>query len=156
MVNKRGVEIIKSREGLSLKAYLCPAGKWTIGYGSTFYEDGKPVKEGDVITKERAESLFKNTIKYFHDEIVNKLLKVKLNDDQLSALVSFAYNVGLDIDADFIAEGLGDSTLLKKVNANPNDPDIEKEFLKWTKSGGKILRGLVLRRQEEANLYFGR
>ena len=156
MVNKRGVEIIKSREGLSLKAYLCPAGKWTIGYGSTFYEDGKPVKEGDVITKERAESLFKNTIKYFHDEIVNKLLKVKLNDDQLSALVSFAYNVGLDIDADFIAEGLGDSTLLKKVNANPNDPSIEKEFLKWTKSGGKILRGLVLRRQEEANLYFGR
>lgn len=156
MVNKRGVEIIKSREGLSLKAYLCPAGKWTIGYGSTFYEDGKPVKEGDIITKERAESLFKNTIKYFHDEIVNKLLKVKLNDDQLSALVSFAYNVGLDIDADFIAEGLGDSTLLKKVNANPNDPSIEKEFLKWTKSGGKVLRGLVLRRQEEANLYFGR
>ena len=87
---------------------------------------------------------------------MNKLLKVKLNDDQLSALVSFAYNVGLDIDADFIAEGLGDSTLLKKVNANPNDPSIEKEFLKWTKSGGKILRGLVLRRQEEANLYFGR
>lgn len=156
MVNKRGIEIIKSREGCKLQSYLCPAGKWTIGYGSTFYENGKPVKEGDVITQERAESLFKNTVKYFHDEIVNKLLKVRLNDDQLSALVSFAYNVGLDIDADLLPEGLGDSTLLKKVNANPNDPSIEKEFLKWTKSNGKVLKGLVLRRQEEANLYFGR
>ena len=156
MVNKKGIDIIKSREGLSLKAYLCPAGYWTIGWGSRFYEDGSPVKEGDIITKDRAELLFKNTIKYFHDEIVNKLLKVKVNEDQLSALVSFAFNVGLDIDEDFIAEGLGDSTLLKKVNNNPNDPSIEKEFLKWTKSRGKVMRGLVLRRQEEANLYFGR
>ena len=102
MINKKGEDIIKSREGLRLKAYLCPAGYWTIGWGSRFYENGNPVKEGDIISKERAEQLFKHVTKYFHDEIVNKLLKVKLNENQLSALISFAFNVGLDIDADFI------------------------------------------------------
>lgn len=154
MINKKGEDIIKSREGLKLKAYLCPAGYWTIGWGSRFYENGNPVKEGDIISKERAEQLFNNTVKYFHDEIVNKLLKIKLNENQLSALISFAFNVGLDIDADFIAEGLGDSTLLKKVNANPNDPTIKLEFMKWNKSNGKVLNGLIARRYEEATLYF--
>ena len=57
-LNQRGADLIKQFEGLKLKAYQCSAGKWTIGFGNTFYEDGKPVKQGDVITRERADSLF--------------------------------------------------------------------------------------------------
>ena len=88
------------------------------------------------------------------EEIVNNLLKTTVTQNQFNALVSFAYNVGSDIDADDIPEGLGDSTLLKKVNKNPNDLSIMAEFLKWNKSNGKVSNGLVKRRKLEAKLYF--
>ena len=69
-------------------------------------------------------------------------------------MVSFAFNVGSDIDVDNIPEGLGDSTLLRKVNANPNDPSIAREFIKWNKAGGRVLDGLTKRRIQESELYF--
>ena len=69
-----------------------------------------------------------------------------ISQSQFDALVSFAYNLG--------PNSLKSSTLLKKVNANPSDPTIKDEFLKWTKAGGKVLKGLVLRREAEAALYF--
>ena len=65
---------------------------------------------------------------------------------QFDALVSFAYNVGVG--------NFAKSTLLKKVNANPNDPTIRSEFEKWNKANGRVLKGLVTRRKEEADLYF--
>ncbi len=133
-------------EGLKLTAYLCPAKVWTIGYGNTFYEDNSRVKQGDVITKERAEQLFFNITNKNFAEPLLKLIKVKLNENQFSALVCFAYNVGTG--------ALAKSTLLRKVNANPNDLTIRNEFLKWDKAGGKVLNGLTKRRQSEANLYF--
>jgi lysozyme len=145
-LNKKGIEMMHKYEGLKLTAYLCPAKVWTIGYGNTFYEDGTKVKAGDKITKERADQLFINITNKNFAEPLLKLIKVKLNENQFSALVCFAYNVGTG--------ALAKSTLLKKVNINPNDLTIRNEFLKWNKAGGKVLNGLTKRRESEANLYF--
>jgi len=139
------IKQIKKHEGLRLNAYLCPAGVPTIGYGATFYEDGAKVKLGDKITIDRADSLLLHTVTAFAGN-VGKLIKSQVNQNQFDALVSFAYNVGVG--------ALAKSTLLKKVNKNPNDPSIRVEFMKWTKAGGKELQGLVKRRKQEADLYF--
>ena len=128
-----------------LNAYQCSAGKWTIGYGNTFYEDGTSVKSGDKISKERAEILLNLILVTFEND-VKKLVKSNINQYQFDALVSFAYNCGVG--------NLKASTLLKKVNINPSDASIKSEFLKWNKAGGKILLGLTKRREAESNLYF--
>ena len=144
-LNKAGIDLMHDFEGCRLEAYLCPASVPTIGYGSTYYEDGRPVKLGDAITQERADQLFEAIAEDFAKR-VRSLLKVGLNENQFSALVSFTYNVGV--------ANLKKSTLLKKVNINPLDPTITDEFLKWNKAGGKVLAGLTRRREEEAKLYF--
>lgn len=141
----KGYDLIKKYEGCELKAYLCPAKIPTIGYGNTMYENGTKVKIGDQITQQRAEELLLHIGKYFETEI-KKLVKVTLTDNQLGALLSFTYNLGVG--------NLRVSTLLKKINANPNDPAIKDEFLKWNKAGGKVLAGLTKRRQSESDLYF--
>ena len=153
-LNKEGYELICDFEGLSLKPYLCSAGVPTIGYGNTYYPNGKKVTLKDkVITKEYAFEIFKFIADLFAKD-VNSLVKSELTQNQFNALVSFAYNVGSDIDQDSIPEGLGDSTLLKKVNTNPNDISIINEFLKWNKANGVVVQGLVTRRKKEASLYF--
>jgi lysozyme len=144
-LNKAGADLIKSFEGLKLNAYKCSANKETIGYGNTFYEDGSPVKMGDTITKERADSLFELIADSFSVKVKNYIQK-DINENQFAALVSFAYNCGIG--------NLKSSTLLRKVNANPNDATIRAEFLKWNKASGKVLAGLTRRREAEANLYF--
>jgi lysozyme len=141
----KGTPIIRKFEGLKLTAYLCPANVWTVGYGSTFYENGSKVQQGDKITLDRADKLLLEMVKRFEIS-VKGLVKSSINDNQLGALTSFAFNVGVG--------ALSKSTLLKKVNANPNDPTIRNEFMRWTKAGGKVLKGLVTRREAEANLYF--
>ena len=143
-INKAGKDLIKRFEGCKLKAYKCPAGVWTIGYGNTFYEDGTKVKEGDVITQERAEELFDIIIDDFAKK-VDALIKSNVSENNFSALVSFAYNVGMG--------NFQRSTLLRKVNANPKDPSIRAEFMKWTRANDKVLNGLVRRREAEAKLY---
>jgi lysozyme len=145
MINDAGKELIKSYEGLRLKSYKCSAGKDSIGFGNTFYEDGRPVKPGDTITIERAHKLFDFIIAKFSNKVSN-LVKTEITDNQKSALVSFAYNCGIT--------NLMNSTLLKKVNVDPSDPSIADEFKKWTKAGGKSLPGLAKRREAEAKLYF--
>ena len=139
-------DFVKAKEGLSLTAYLCPAKVWTIGYGNTSYETGIKVKQGDKISKERAELLFNNTFENFALQVKQLVFKSTLNDNQFSALVSFAYNVGIG--------ALKSSTLLKKVKANPNDNTIANEFAKWNKGGGKVLAGLTSRRAKESDIYF--
>lgn len=139
------ITLIKKHEGLKLYAYLCPAKVPTIGFGNTFYEDGSRVKMGDKITRDRAEKLLQHIVAAFAVQ-VDRLVTSDINANQRAALVSFAYNLGVG--------QLQKSTLLKKVNANPNDPAIRAEFMKWVKAGGVVLRGLVIRRQDEANLYF--
>ena len=144
-INEKGIQLIKSFEGCLLNAYLDSVKVPTIGYGATFYEDGKRVKIGDRITQERANELLEHHIDLFSVK-VKRLITKDLNDNQFSALVSFAFNLGYN--------ALGRSTLLKKVNHNPNDITIKNEFLKWNRAGGRVLNGLTRRRIAEAKLYF--
>jgi lysozyme len=144
-LNNLGIDLMHFFEGCKLEAYQCSAKVWTIGWGNTFYENGTPVRQGDKITQDRANSLFVFVANKFADEI-KKLIKTNLSENQFSALVCFAYNVGTG--------NLAKSTLLKKVNVNPNDPSIANEFLRWNKAGGKELLGLTRRRTAESKLYF--
>jgi lysozyme len=138
---------IKKFEGYMSTAYADAKGVWTIGYGNTFYADGTPVKPGDTITKSEAEKLFSEVLGQFASDVADAV-KVELNKCQFDALVSFTYNVGIG--------NLKKSTLLKKVNADPEDESIRTEFNKWNKSGGKTLPGLIKRRKDEADYYFGK
>lgn len=126
-------------EGCKLKAYLCPANVLTIGYGHT----GSDVKDGMVITQAEAERLLLKDLDKFC-AAVHRLVTAKLSDNQFAALVSLCFNIG---------EGaFGKSTLLKKLNAG----DIigaTQEFPKWNKGGGKVLPGLVKRREDEQRLF---
>ena len=141
----KGIPIIKRFEGLKLKAYFCPAGLPTIGYGNTRYENGSKVQIGDVITIDRADKLLLFTVAEFEKQ-VNTIVTSAINANQLGALTSFAFNVGIG--------NFRKSTLLRLVNANPNNPVIRTEFQKWVRANGKVLKGLVTRRQAEADLYF--
>ena len=143
-VNKAGRDLIKRFEGCKLRAYKCPAGLWTIGYGNTFYEDGTKVKQGDVITQQRAEQLFDLIVDDFAQK-VNALVKSNVSENNFSALVSFTFNVGIG--------NFQRSTLLRKVNANPKDATIPAEMKKWVRANGEVLKGLVRRREAEAKLY---
>ena len=145
-LNSKGYDLIVKHEGLSLKPYLCPAKIPTIGYGNTYYSNGKRVTLLDEpITKEYALEIFKEIANRFA-KAVSKLVVVPLNQNQFNALVSFAYNVGM---ANFQK-----STLLKKVNKNKDDISIELEFNKWVYAKGVKLNGLVKRRKDESNIYF--
>lgn len=145
-ISKQGLELIKKFEGLRLKAYKCPSGIWTIGYGHT-----KGVYPGMTITEELADKFLVDDIWYFERD-VESLVKVPLTQGQFDALVSFAFNVGSDIDDDDIPEGLGDSTLLKKLNSG-DYAGAADEFPKWVYSRGKKLKGLVRRRAAERELF---
>lgn len=145
-IGQKGLDLIKSFEGLYLKPYLCPANVPTIGYGNTFYENKLKVTLKDpVITEARAIELLSWSLSSF-EQYVDAYCIDTLNQNQFDALVSFCYNLG--------PANLKSSTLLKKVNKNPNDPTIRAEFLKWNKAGGKTLAGLTRRRTAEADLYF--
>jgi lysozyme len=144
-INDKGIALIKSFEGCKLRAYQDSVGIWTVGYGATFYQDGSKVKSVDILTQQQADDLLNYHVNLFADK-VKPLIKGELSDNQFSALVSFAFNLG--------AGALSKSTLLKKVNANPEDESIRAEFAKWDKAGGKQLRGLTRRRKAEADLYF--
>ena len=140
------IELIKQFEGFSAVPYMCPAGVATIGYGSTRYADGRKVTMTDnTITIDGAVQLLKQTLSQY-ELAVDSYCRDDINQNQFDALVDFAYNCGNG--------NLKSSTLLKKVNINPNDPSIADEFKKWNKGGGKVLKGLVRRREAEINLYF--
>lgn len=138
---------IKKSEGLELKAYKRKGDVWTIGYGSTYYEDNSRVKQGDVITVERAEFLLKLKIEKEYLPQLKKLVKVTLNDNQLSAMLSLIYNIG--------AGNLRKSKLLAMVNNNPNDLDIKTQWLLTNiRAGTQFEKGLRARREREVELYF--
>lgn len=137
--SRKGIEFIKAHEGLRLKAYQDAAGVWTIGYGHTYN-----VKMGDRITEEQAERLLISDLIVAETEI--NRYGFDLTQNQFDALVSFVYNVG--------AGNFRSSTLLKRIKENPNHPDIQNQFKRWIYAGGRVLPGLVKRREEEAKLYF--
>lgn len=142
-LSKEGLELLKKHEGFRSSAYLCPAGVWTIGYGSTFYEDGRKVSPGDKISEEEATRLLIKVAKDFEREILERV-KVPLNSNQLSALVSFVYNIGVG--------AFSSSTLLRVLNQG-NYQEASKQLLRWNKGGGRVLPGLVTRRKEEKQLF---
>lgn len=145
-IDNEGFALITKWEGLKLTPYLCSAGVPTIGYGSTRYANGTKVKLTDKsITKGEAFTLFCDTIKTY-EKAVFTLAPDEINQNQFNALVSFCYNLGVN--------ALKNSTLLKKVNANLNDPKIADEFRKWVNVGGKKVEGLVNRREDEVKMYF--
>lgn len=151
-ISKTGLDLIKYFEGYKESAYLCSAGVPTLGYGTTRIK-GQPVKLGMTCTQAQAEAWLAVDVAQFEKD-VNSLLTHPVTQSQFDALVSFAYNVGSDIDTDTIAEGLGDSTLLKLVNRKEYIL-AAAEFLKWNKAAGKVVKGLVTRRRAEHLLFLG-
>ena len=143
-----GYRLITDFEGFSAKPYLDVVKIPTIGFGNTYFPDGRRVTLlDDPITREYAVEIFKVIADRFALR-VSKLLVKQVSQHQFNALASIAYNIGMG--------NFGGSTLLKKVNANPNDLTIAAEFKKWNKSGGKVFQGLVNRRQKESDLYFAK
>lgn len=147
-ISKEGIDLIKLYEGLRLKPYLCPKGVATIGYGSTFYENGKKVTLKDPsITKETADQLFFNTITTYEKGVLEHV-KIAMTQGQFDALVSFAYNFGV---AKFAS-----STLLKMLNAGDLKGASEQFYL-WVNviKDGKpaVENGLVKRRAAEKALF---
>lgn len=143
-INQKGIDLIKHFEGFYEKSYLCPAKVWTIGYGTTKWYSNDPVKSGQTVTKSEAENLLKHDLTQFEKGVIS-LVKAKINENQFSALVSFAYNVGLG--------ALAKSTLLKMLNAGAEPEAVAPQFLRWNKAGGQVLAGLTRRREAEANLF---
>lgn len=139
-INTAGLELIKRFEGFVPKVYLCPAGIPTIGYGHV-------VKKGEDftggITHDKASMILAQDV-FFAEDAVCRLITVPLNDNQFSALVSFTFNVG--------SGALQRSTLRMKLNRGEYE-EVPKELLRWSRAGGRVLKGLLARRRAEAALF---
>lgn len=138
-ISDKGIKLIKYYEGFKQVSYFDKAGSvWTIGYGST-----KGVKRGMGISEAFAtEWLIRDANEAA--EQIEKVVTVKLNQDQMDALISFVYNLGIG--------RLKESTLLKRINEN-RFSEVPEEFDKWVYGGGQVLPGLVKRRKSEATLW---
>lgn len=158
-VSSHGIALIREFEGFLSKAYKCPAGVWTIGYGSTHYEDGQAVKSGDVISQAYAEKLLQHDVAVIERQLIRALNadEIIVSQGQFDALVDFAYNLG--------ASKLVNSTLWKKLKAKDYE-SAANEFLIWNKIkvknivngqvvGFKLVevKGLTRRRQSEQKLF---
>ena len=137
-VSQDCVELVKHFEGFEDTAYLCPANVWTIGYGRT-----RNVKEGDRITEPQAERDLLEELEEFKHQVLNSV-KVELKQNELDALTSWTYNLGVG--------NLNSSTLLKKLNTGDKE-SVPSEMLRWNKAGGEVLAGLTKRREAEAELW---
>ena len=132
--------LIKEFEGFSKDAYKCPAGQWTIGYGSTTYADGSSVKPGDTVTVEQAEEILKH---YCEHQITYP--KGDFSASQKEALCSLIYNIG---------QGNFNSSTLKKCIEKQDWVNARKQWMRWTRANGKVLKGLVNRREAECKIFF--
>lgn len=137
-IGSKGVALIKHFEGFRAQAYVCPAGVLTIGYGTT-----SGVKRGQVVTEaDASQMLLRDATKF--ENIVNKLVKVKLTQDQFDALVAFVYNVG--------PGNFQNSTLLRHLNLGMYG-DVPAQMARWNKANGQALKGLTTRRAAEGTLF---
>ena len=139
-----GVALIKKFEGCKLEAYQCSASVWTIGWGTT-----KGVQEGDTCTQDEADAFLENDLFEFEKEI-HKHVNVPLKQNEFDALVSWVYNLG--------GSNLRESTLLIRINDGTDSrrSDIPYQIRRWNRAGGKVLDGLVRRREAEALLWQGK
>lgn len=142
-VSKKGIDLIKKYEGLYLNSYKCPAGVWTIGYGTTNADKaitGFEVIKGKRITAKKAEEMLKKSIEKKYEPIVNKYQdKYKFNQNEYDALVSFAYNIG----------SINQLTQYGKRTKK----EIAAAITKYNHADGKVLKGLTRRREEEKKLF---
>ena len=143
-INAAGLVIIKAFEGFSPTPYLCPANRWTIGYGSTWDIKGRAVTGTHLpITRDEAGPLLAREVRHVEGAI-NKLVKAELMENMFSALASLVYNIGTG--------NFQRSTLKMKLNRGEYE-NAADEFPKWRKAGGRILKGLVRRRAQERELF---
>lgn len=140
-ISQEGIALIKVFEGCKLESYLCAAGVWTIGYGHT-----KMVEEGQEITQEEADNILLNDLEIY-EEAVLKAVEVPLHQHQFDALVSWTFNLG--------GANLNASTMLKVINKGEYE-DVPAQIKRWNKAGGKVLQGLIRRREAEALLFEGK
>ena len=140
-ISNNGLDLIKHFEGLVLKAYKCPAGVWTIGYGHT-----KDVQPGDEWSESNADYMLEVEMEEY-EGYINDSVTAPINQDQFDALVSWVYNLG--------GGNLKASTMLKVLNAGQYE-EVPAQMMRWNKAGGKVLEGLTRRRQAEANLFMGK
>lgn len=135
------LEIIKKYEGFSSQAYKCPAGVWTVGWGHT----GRDINKDTILTREEAELMLKKDVANLQEQILF-LLDDKPTTNELDALTSLCYNVGLG--------AFKKSRLLKRINLKDNPELVAKEWIEFNKVNGKVVKGLIRRRAEEICLYF--
>jgi len=140
-ISNEGISLIKKFEGCELESYQDSVGIWTIGYGHT-----KNIKEGMTISKEQADNMLLNELDEYC-EYVEKAVDVTLKQCEFDALVAWTYNLG--------PTNLNKSTMLKKLN-NKEYQDVPHEIKRWNKAGGKVLQGLVRRREAESLLFQGK
>ena len=136
-----GLALIKKFEGCELEAYQCSAGVWTIGYGHT-----KGVEAGDEISKEQAEEMLVEEL-HEYESYVNDFVTAPLSQNQYDAMVSWVYNLG--------PANLKASTMLKVLNAGEYE-EVPAQMKRWNKAGGKVLEGLIRRREAESLLFLGK
>lgn len=134
-------KLIAKFEGCQLKAYKCPAGKWTIGYGHT-----KGVKAGDVWTQKQADEALTKEIEEYGKGVLQACPSLAETPNRLAACISLAYNIGTG--------AFCRSTLVKKLNAKDYAGACE-EIRRWNKAGGKVLPGLTKRREKEYRMCMG-
>lgn len=145
--SRSAIELITRFEGYRPAPYVCPAGLSTIGYGSTRYPDGRKVTLLDPpISEDRAREILAGTIGQYEVAVDEAVTRRPLQQCQFDALVSFAYNVG--------AQAMRTSTLVALLNSG-RALEASEQFLRWTKGGGKVLPGLVRRREAERALFLG-
>ena len=144
-ISKKGLDFIVGFEGFKSKPYHCSAGVSTIGIGTTIYPNGKHVTMQDrAITKEDAIGILKYMIGKGYGATVNRYVKVPLTQNQYDSLVSLVYNIG--------SNAFRKSTLLRKLNEGKYKR-ASKEFIRWNRSGHKILAGLTRRRKAESEMF---
>jgi lysozyme len=142
-VNENGLALIRKFEGFRARAYRDAVGVWTIGYGHTSSAGPPQVKAGLVVTRDKAAQILAKDVAMFATGVAG-LVTAELNDNQFSALVSFAYNVGLG--------NLRKSSVLSAVNREDFDA-VPRRLALWNRAGGRVLPGLVRRRAAEAALF---
>ena len=140
-ISQEGLSLIKKFEGCELEAYKCAAGVWTIGYGST-----KGVKEGDTLTEEETDNLLLHEMDEYEGYVL-EAVEMPLSQHQFDAIVSWTFNLG--------PSNLKASTMLKVLNKG-NYEDVPAQIKRWNKAGGKVLEGLIRRREAEALLFEGK
>ena len=141
--NEAGVDLIKHYEGLRRTSYLCPANVWTIGYGAIRFFDGGAVPPSTTISELQADELLRRDLSHTED-MVSRLIRVPLSENQFSSLVSLVFNIG--------AGNFQRSQIRQRVNRSDYD-GAASIFWQWRRGGGRILPGLVARRESERVLF---